>query len=469
MTGKVPDHRIPFSPEAEEALCGACLTNPSYVPLVREHIRKPEYFFLLRHKWVWEAMLRCHDRGDDIDHIVVGQELSDVGHLDELGGVPYLMRLINNTPTSVHAEVYARLVKRAYLRRALMGAAEEIQQVALNEELPIEKVIELADGRLKEVTMVGLGRTEQTLKEIMADVFDQIEGRGENLLEYYLPTGLPAIDKFSGGIERRCLHILAGQPSMGKTSLTLQLALGMARANLPVAVISNETEPDGLGMRLLAIETGINLQAVKRGAFTPAEESRVVEAIGRLAELPIMIDYLPATTVPEATAKMMRWQREQGIVAVFIDGLWRMEAPEFAGDKTKLQLVYGYITDSLLRAAKNLNIGLVITHQLKQGGIEKREDKRPTIDDLDHGTYVRNNADVVMLLYRDEVYHEDTDFPNQTDIIFAKNRDNPNGVVSLYFDKTCVRFQNAKVQTIDLAELSPKKFQEVDEHWTRKL
>lgn len=442
------DAHVPFTSEAEEATLGAVLTNPALFPILNEWLKRTD-FFLLRHQYIWRCFERITERQEDFDYLTIGEELRSVGKLDEVGGIPYLMKLVNNTPTSVNGEIYARLVLRASQRRKLLRVAEEIRAVALDEELAIERVMEEAEARLQAVTTDASQRTEQHIKDVMSAVFDEFERRKDKQNQFYLPTGFKAIDQFSSGLERGCIHIVGGKPGMGKSSLCLGMAIGAGRFGVRVAFISNEMETKRLGMRVAAMEAGINLQALKRGEVTPEEESRFVECIGRLGHLPIHLDYIPQTTVAQVHAKILRLQREHGLDVVIVDGLWRMQAPEFTGD-TNRNSINGYLTDNLVRIAKETNVAMVVTHQLTKE-IDKRSDKRPTKGDLEYGGQIDQNADVIMLIYRDEIYDPQTAAPGQADIIFDKNRDAPTGTVTMYFDKRSTRFMDATGMQIDLS------------------
>lgn len=439
----------PRSIEAEEATLGGILTNPDMFVLVHEFLSTDD-FFLTRHRAIWRAIERIYERNEPtFDVLTVSEELKTVNYLDEIGGIPYLMRLVNNTPSSVNTQVYAQLVLRASQRRQLLQATEDIKALALDQELDIEHVMEGAEARLQNVTLKAAQRTEQHIRQVMGDVFDEFEQRRDKQGQFYLPTGMRAIDQFSSGLERGCIHIVGGKPGMGKSSLCLGIAIGSARFGVHVLYISNEMENKRMGMRIAAMEAGVNLQALKRGEVTPDETDRFIEAVGRLSKLPLHMDYIPETTVTQVHAKILRLQREFGLDAVIIDGLWRMQAPEFRGDSANRNSINGYLTNALVRIAKETNVAMVVTHQLTKS-IDNRQDKRPTKGDLEYGGQIDQNADVIALIYRDEVYNEATEYPGAAEIIFDKNRDAPTGTVTMYFDKKTTRFLDASPVNIDL-------------------
>lgn len=439
---------VPFSVEAEEATIGGVLINPDYFVLVREFLSVND-FYLLRLRYIWRAIERIADRHDPtFDYLTVANELEAVGYLEEVGGIPQLMKLINNTPTSVNTQIYAQLVLRASQRRQLLKAADAIKTAALDEELDIQHVMETSEAQLQAVTMKAAERTEKHISEVMSAVYDEYERRQNAQAQFYLPTGMKAIDQFCSGLERGCIHIVGGKPGMGKSSLCLGMAVGAARLGVHVAFISNEMEPNRMGMRIAAMDSGINLQSLKRGEVTEDEGARFVEALGRLRDIPLYLDYIPQTTISQVHAKILRMQRQHGIDAVFIDGLWRMQAPEFTGD-TNRNSINGYLTDNLVRIAKETHVAMVVTHQLTKK-IDDRSDKRPNKGDLEYGGQIDQNADVIMLIYREDAYDEASARPGEADIIFDKNRDAPTGTVTMVFDKKTTRFLDATPRHIDL-------------------
>ncbi len=442
------DQAIPFSPEAEEAVLGAILTNPNAYFNVASFL-KQEDFFLLRHQWIWQAIQRIIERNEEFDYLTVGQELSDLNHLDEIGGVPYLMRLINNTPTSIHAEVYGRLVERASVRRRLLRAAEEIKAVALDEELVIERVIEEAEARLFDVTESQTRRDLIPMRDAISEYFDRIEHLMQNRDQALgLPTGFRGVDALLGGLQRSDLMIFAGRPGMGKTSFMLSVVLNAARFGSRIAIFTMEMGMEQITQRLISMETGINMQMLRLGQISTQEESRLVEAMGRLSKFQVYIDDTPALTPLQLRTKCRRMAREVGIDLIIVDYMQLMNAGGMY-ENNRVQEI-SYISRNLKELARELNVPLLSAAQLSRA-VEQRQDKRPQLSDLRESGSIEQDADIVMFLYRDEVYNEATEFPNQADIIVSKHRNGPTGVVSLYFDKKITRFLDATAQNIDLS------------------
>lgn len=461
MTNKThtPDG-VPFSPEAEEATIGGVLTNPDMYMLASEFL-KPSDFFLKRHEWIWEAIGAVVDRREQVDFLTVSEEIKARGHLDDIGGPPYLMRLINNTPSSINTEVYAKLVWRASLRRQLMARLEKGKTLARDESLPIERVMSEIEGAVFAVTQQAVERTEQSIADAISEASDEIEQRMKGVDEFYMPTGFKNIDRVMGGLERGCLHIVGGRPGMGKSSFCLGVAINAARMGVRVFYVSTEMTTKRLAMRALSMDTGVNLMLLKQGQMNDREVTRFVEAMGRLQALPLYMDYIPAASVTQVRAKTARMQREHGIDLLIIDGLWQMTAPEIPKQHDRDQ-INGWIGNRLVDLAKSeFNLPILLAHQLNRN-CEHRQDHRPIMSDLDYGGQLERHADVIMMLYRDEMYNEATEFPNQADVIFAKNRDGSNGVVSLYFDKKITRFLDSTVRNIDLNSYATVPMQDED-------
>lgn len=442
--------QAPFSQEAEEATIGAILTNPAAYFGVAAFLRIDD-FFVLRHRYIWEAMGRLSERSEPLDYLTVMQELKDMGRLQEIGGPAYLTQLINNTPTSVHAEVYGRLIERAATRRRLMNASDQIKALALNEEITIEQVIKEAEARLFEVTERQLVRELMPIREAIGNYFDHIEHMMQNQdMTLGLPTGFKDLDKLLGGLQKSDLLIFAGRPGMGKTSFMLSAALNMARLGARIAIFSMEMGVEQIVQRLISMESSINMQNLRTGQISQKEWRRFVEVAGKLGNFNIYIDDSAAMNPLQLRTKCLRMQREHGIDLVIIDYMQLMNAGGVY-ENNRVQEI-SFISRNLKEMARELNVPVLSAAQLSRA-VEQRQDKRPQLSDLRESGSIEQDADVVMFLYRDEVYNEATEFPNQADIIVAKHRNGPTGTISLYFEKTFTKFMNAAERSVDLSHI----------------
>ncbi len=437
----------PFSQEAEEAVLGALLTNTNVYFSVASFLRA-EDFFLLRHQWIWHAIERIVERNEDYDYLTVAQELRDIGHLEEIGGPAYLLQLVNNTPSSSNAEVYGRLVERASTRRRLLTAAEEIKALALDEALSIERVTDEAETRLFNVTEDQQKRALISMKDAIGEYFGRIEHLMNNQDQALgLPTGFRSLDALLGGLQKSDLLIFAGRPGMGKTSFLLSVVLNAARYDKRIAIFTMEMGIEQIVQRMVSMETGINMQRLRLGQVDNNEWSRLVEAVGRLSKYNIFIDDSPAMTPLQMRTKCRRMAREHGLDLVIVDYMQLMNSGGVY-ENNRVQEI-SYISRHLKELAREMNIPVFSAAQLSRA-VEQRQDKRPQLSDLRESGSIEQDADLVIFLYRDEVYNEATETPNQAEIIVAKHRNGPTDTVSLYFDKTITRFLDARAQNIDL-------------------
>ena len=441
----------PMSLEAEEAVLGAILLEPKAYLSIAAFLNG-EDFFLKRHEFIWTAFKRLQERNDAIDYVTLSQELEAMGLLDEIGGQAYLTSLVNKTPTAAHAEVYGEMVSRTSTRRKMLKAADEIRLTALDEDLPIDKVISEAEEKLFAVSDGQLKREFVPIWEAVSDYYDEIE----KLLELGagmvgIPTGFKALDGLLSGFQKSDLVVFAGRPGMGKTSWILTVALNAARLGLRVAIFTMEMGVEQMVQRLLSMETGIRITQLRTADISPREQTRLTEAIGRVSALPLFIDDTPSITPTDMRTKCRRLQHEYGLDIVMVDYMQLMSAGS-AYENNRVQEI-SYISRSLKELARELNVCVLSTAQLSRA-VEQRQDKRPQLSDLRESGTIEQDADAVMFLYRDEVYNPDTtEFPNQAEVILSKHRHGPTGAVHLYFEKSYTKFTDLKLQRLDLSNL----------------
>jgi replicative DNA helicase len=441
---------IPYSQEAEEAVIGAVLINPGTFYSVAAFLNA-EDFFILRHQYIWQALVRLIERSDEINYVTIVQEIKNTDKLDEIGGPAYITQLINNTPTSIHAEVYGRLVERAAIRRRLLSAADRIKLLALDEELTVERVMDEAETELFGVSERQLSKELIPMREAISQYYDYVEGLMQNSGEPLgLPTGFKDLDKLLGGLQRSDLLVFAGRPGMGKTSFLLSMALNAARLGRRIAIFTMEMGVDQIVQRMVSMEAAINSQKLRLGQLTPQEWARFVQVAGNLSNLRIYIDDTPAMTPLQMRSKCFRLSREHGIDLVIVDYMQLMNAGG-SYENNRVQEI-SLISRSMKELARELNVPILSAAQLSRA-VEQRQDKRPVLSDLRESGAIEQDSDIVIFLYRDEVYNEATEFPNQAEIIVAKHRNGPTGTISLYFEKTLTKFLNATERNIDLSHM----------------
>lgn len=435
--------------EAEEAVLGSILIDPDAIIRVAA-ILKPEDFYREKHGWIYDTALILHERREPIDFLTVCDELERREQLSEVGGAAFITTLINFVPTSIHAEHYARIVERTATRRRLIEAAGQIAALAYQEAEDVDEVVDRAEQVLFGVSERRISRELVPIKQVLSEYYDRIEYLTRHQGEMIgIPTGFSDIDKLLGGLQRSDLVILAARPSVGKTSLALSFAHNAAKKHgQRVAFFSLEMSDEQVVQRLIAAETGINAQRLRRGDIEQDEWGRFIKATSDLAETHIYIDDTPSISALELRTKARRLHAEIGIDLIVVDYLQLMRG-DFRSENRVQEI--SSISRALKALARELNVPVLALSQLSRG-VESRTDKRPILSDLRESGALEQDADVVIFIYRDEMYNENTERPNIADIMVAKHRNGPTGSVSLYFRKELAQFLEAEVrrQEVDL-------------------
>ena len=438
----LPDKTVPNNTEAEEAVLGALMIDPEAIYRVLPFLQIDD-FYLQKHRWIYEAMYRIHERRDPIDFLTLTTELEQQDRLDAVGSDAYISQLITAVPSAISVESYGRLVEQAAVRRRLLDAASDIARFAYDESLPVDRVVDHAEKALFGVSQKRLTRDLQPIQEIVPRYYDHIENlyahRGELM---GVPSGFRDLDRVLGGFQRSDLLILASRPGVGKTSLMLTLALRAAEQRKVVAFFSLEMSAEQLVQRLVAQVSGIDAQRLRLGQLKDEEWPAFAEAIGHLSELPIYIDDTPAITVLQLRTKCRRLASERGLDIIFLDYLQLMDS-DFRSDN-RVQEV-SFISRSLKGLAREVDVPLITASQLSRA-VEQRQDKHPVLSDLRDSGSLEQDADIVMFIYREELYKEDTENPNVADVMISKHRSGPTGTVQLYFNKRLTQFADVYTQ-----------------------
>lgn len=439
---------IPFDDTMEESALGAVLTNPQAYYLVASVIRQPDDFFLVRHQHIWRAITELASKSADFDYQMVGHVLQTAGQLDDIGGLSYLLTLINKTPTSTHAATYAQMVRRLAVRRRILSAADHIKTVIQDAELSLEQAVERVEQTMFKALSDGSESRTQHIKQAASEYYDQVMSvqRGDN--DYLgIPTGFKDLDAITKGAQRGQLIYIAGRPGMGKTALALNFAVHAAKLGQRVFIWSGEMNIRENMARLVAAETAIDTQRLQLGNMTQDEISRFTEAsLKRLPDWKLWIDDTAGISVQRLHAMLTRHAMLYGLDMVVVDYVGLLKA-----NKANRTEEMGEISRSLKRIAMDLNVPTYVAAQLNRG-CEDRQDKRPMLRDLRDSGDLEQDANVVMFLYRDVVYNPNTDNPDLSEIIIAKNRNGPTGTAMLKFDRSITRFENAQLQQVSLSE-----------------
>ena len=438
---------FPYSQEAEEAVIGSVLLDDSVFPTLSQSLNADDFFFP-RHIYIWECFKRLAERREPIDIITLADELKAIGRFVDAGGDAYITHLLTNIPTSHNVGVYGRIVEKNAVRRKLLRASEEIKALAMNAEMEIEQVVQSAEDKIFTVTENQVKREFVSMNTAVNDYFDRIEFLMQNPhISLGVPSGFTDLDALLGGFQKSDLIIFAGRPGMGKTSFMLSAAMNAARLNRRIAIFSMEMGTEQIVQRIFAMETRINSQKLRIARLDQKEYVTFVKVAGQLSEHHLYIDDTPALTPNQMRTKCRRLQHEHGIDMVIVDYIQLMNGGQNYGNN-RVQEV-SYISRSMKELARELNVPIISAAQLSRA-VEQRQDKRPLLSDLRESGSIEQDADIVMFLYRDVIYNEATEFPNQADIIIAKHRNGPTGTISLYFDETITRFMDITARPVSL-------------------
>lgn len=451
---KAPDQKLqPHNIDAEEAVIGSLLIDTDSIVHVST-ILKAQDFFIDRYGWIYEAILSLYNRQQPADMVTVADELERHSRLDDLGGHAELTRLLNVTPTSIHAVYYAGIVKRLSKRRRLIDAAGKIAQLAYQDHEEVEDDFDQAESILFGVT--GESTANSGLRP-MSSALERVNERIEFLSTHKtavtgIPTGLIDLDRLLGGLQRSDMVVLAGRPGMGKTSLGLSIALQAARKwQKRVGIFSLEMSDEQLTQRLISAETRIDSQKLKFGKLEQNDWPVYFRAIESLRTTPIYIDDTPALSINQLRSKARRMYAETGLDLLIVDYLQLMDGGRKSENR---QQEVSDISRGVKALARELNIPILALSQLSRA-VEARQNKRPILSDLRESGSIEQDADIVMFIYLDEAYNPETEFPNVAEIIVSKHRSGPTGVFSVYFKKHLAQFVDLEVRTRLLDPLEP--------------
>jgi replicative DNA helicase len=438
----------PQNIEAEQSVLGSLLIDPEAILKVISSLR-PEDFYRETHALIYKAIIDLHERRQPADFVTLCDELDRRKELEQVGGPGYLTSLINAVPTSVHAQYYGRIVAATATLRRLISAAAEISNMAYERADDEDRILDQAEQLIFGVAQRSIERELVPLRTVVSDYYDRIEylyeHRGETV---GVPTGFIDLDRLLGGFQRADLIIVAGRPGTGKTSLALSIADFAARKHgLCIAIFSLEMPAQQVVQRLVSGATGIESQRLRIGDITQEELARITRAMGELSETSVYMDDTPAIAPMELRAKARRLQAEHPIDLIIVDYLQLMQAG--VRMENRVQEV-SYISRQLKSLSSELNVPVLACSQLSRA-VESRVDKRPLLSDLRESGSIEQDADVVMFIYREEMYVEDTFRPNIADIMVAKHRNGPTGQISLRFMKELAKFANLELAPEEVA------------------
>ena len=430
---KVPPHNL----EAEQAILGGILINNDALNQVAD-ILSSEDFYREAHAHIFEGMLTLYNRDDPVDVITLPQVLRERNTLERVGGTDYLASLAEATSTSAGIMYHAEIVKDLSTRRSLISQCSHISEVCFQFTNDTEEILDLAEQSIFKIAERNIDQKFYTLNEVVKKSFKKIETTtGSNITG--IATGFADFDNLTSGLQPSDFIIIAGRPSMGKTALALNIAYNAAlEEKAGVAVFSLEMSRLQLGIRLLGLDAMIDAWKLRKGALQDDDYLRLTDSANRLSELPIYIDDSSGLSGLEMKAKARRLKKKYDISLVIIDYLQLMQSKKSVESR---QLEISDISRSLKALAKDLDIPVVAVSQLNRK-VEDRPNKRPLLADLRESGAIEQDADLIVFIYREELYNRTEENKGKAEIHIAKHRNGPTGRVDLTFREQYTKFEN---------------------------
>lgn len=437
---RVPPQNI----EAEQSVLGAILLDNDALNKALE-ILSLEDFYREAHRKIFRRMCDLSEKNEAIDLITLTELLKKNNEIESIGGVSYMASLVNVVPTSSSIRYHSRIVREKAAMRNLINAATEIISQVYESKQDVDEILDASESKIFEISEKRVKPSFVTIKEIVKDSFEMIEKLYEKKeLITGLPTGFIDLDEKTSGLQKGDLIVVAGRPSMGKTALCLNIAehVGIERGE-PVAVFSLEMSKEQLVLRMLCSEAEVDSHKLRSGYLGESDWPRLTNAAGRLTEAPIFIDDSPVITALEMRAKARRLKAEHGLSLVIVDYLQLMRG---RGRFERREQEISEISRSLKALAKEIEVPVMALSQLSRA-VEQRQDRRPQLSDLRESGAIEQDADVILLLYRDEIYNPDKeDSKGKIEINVGKQRNGPTGIINLTFLSQYTKFKDYSVR-----------------------
>ncbi|MFA5584707.1 MAG: replicative DNA helicase [Bacteriovoracaceae bacterium] len=440
----VEEIRPPQNLEAELSVLGSILLEKDAITRIAD-ILKPDDFYSNAHEIIYESMLDLYEKHQPIDLITLTNKLKERKVLDAVGGASYISTLVNAVPSSAHITHYGRIVADKATLRRLIESANQVTKNAYEEKEEINTILDKAEQAIFKVSERNLKGKFVPIKNILEETFERIDDLHKDKDKLRgLPTGFNDLDNLLAGLQQSDLVIIAARPSVGKTSLALNIAENIAvKEGIPVAVFSLEMSKEQLVDRLLASQAKIDLWKLRTGNLEDDDFPRIGQAMASLSETPLFIDDSAMINVLEMRTKARRLQAERGLGLIIIDYLQLMGG---GNSENRVQEI-SEISRSLKGLARELNVPVIALSQLSRA-VEARPDKRPVLSDLRESGSIEQDADVVMFIYREELYDSETEKRGIAEILVRKHRNGPVGSVDLHFKQEQTSFHNIEKKHI---------------------
>jgi len=429
----------PQNLEAEMAVLGSMLMDEDAISVATEWLDK-DYFYKDTHKKIFESIRDLYSANKAVDIITLTNELKRNLILDEVGGASFLTAIVNSVPTAANINHYVNIVKEKYILRTLINNATRIVSLCYDTDRNVDEVVDNAEKFIFEVSERKLKGSYLHLKEIIKESIENIDRLYQNKAHVTgIPTGYIDFDTKTSGLQKSDLIVVAGRPSMGKSAFALGIAeyAGVVE-KVPLAFFSLEMSKEQLVQRMLCSHAKVDAHKVRTGYLSPSDWPRLTAAAGKLSEAPIFIDDSPAISVMELRAKARRLKAHQDIKLIILDYMQLMRG---SGGEENRQQEISDISRSLKSLARELNVPIIAISQLSRA-VESRTDHRPQLSDLRESGAIEQDADVVVLILREEYYKPTPDNEGIAEVIIAKQRNGPVGSIKLSFIKEYTRFEN---------------------------
>ena len=435
----LPSQVPPQSLEAEEAVLGGILLDPEAMGRVAD-ILHPDAFYMVAHREIFRTAMALYSQSKPTDLTSMTMWLADAGRLDKVGGSTRLAQLLERIIGTAAIDQYAQLVMDKYLRRQLIKAGNEVMEMGFDQRRPLGSLLDEAEQKIFSISKERPQGGLTPAVEILTSTFNEIESRSMGDAVAGIPVNFYDLDAVTQGLQRSDLIIVAGRPAMGKTSIVLTMAKNVAALHqLPVCMFSLEMSKEQLTYRLLSMETGIESGRLRTGRLSQEEWPLLGQGMSSLSQLPIFIDDKPDSSVMDMRSLcrqlMARQRGDLGMVVV--DYLQLMEGSNSDNRAQDLSV----ITRGLKQLARELQVPVVALSQLNRG-VESRTNKRPMLSDLRESGSIEQDADLVLMIYRDEYYNPETPDKGLAEVIVTKHRNGPVGTIKLLFESQYTRFRN---------------------------
>ena len=434
--GKVPPHDI----EAEQAILGSMLTDKDAV-ISSIEVLKEDAFYREDNKAIFTAILNLYAKNEPIDIITVKAELVETGNFERVGGIEYLASLPDKVPTTANVEKYIKIVDEKFMLRNLVQSANQLIALGYDETEDVDKILDKAEKEIFDLTQKKSTTGYSSIKDVLVESFAELEKLYNQKGHITgVSTGFSDLDYKTSGFHGSELIILAARPAMGKSAFAINIATNAAVQNkIPVAIFNLEMSKEQIGNRILCSEAMVDSNKIKTGQIEDQDWIKLASTLGILSDAPIYIDDTAGISIMESRAQCRKLKMDKNIGLIVIDYLQLIQGSGKRNSSRENEI--SEISRSLKILAKELDVPVIALSQLSRGA-EKRDDKRPMLSDLRESGAIEQDADIVMFIYRDDYYNENSEEKNVAEIIMAKHRGGSTGTVKLAWMPSFTKFAN---------------------------